>query len=126
MDESLTSAIQVGVDNKQSVIQTLGRPTFMGQFDDDDWYYISRDMKQVAFGNPVPRDQRVMRVRFDSAGNVSAIENSGAELVARISPDGDKTPTRGRDRSFFEDLFGNIGSVGAPGTGPVGGNQPGR
>jgi len=26
-----------------------------------------------------------------------------------------KTPTLGRKRSFFEELFGNIGTVGAPG-----------
>ena len=37
--------------------------------------------------------------------------------MSRISPEGDKTPTLGRERSFFEDIFGNIGAVGAPGAG---------
>ena len=31
------------------------------------------------------------------------------EQVARIDPDSDETPTLGRERSFLEDLFGNIG-----------------
>ena len=44
------------------------------------------------------------------------------EKVAQISPDGDKTPTLGRERSFLEDLFGNIGQVGAGGAGPGGPN----
>ncbi len=42
---------------------------------------------------------------------------TGLELVSKISPNGDKTPTLGRHRSFFEDIFGNIGAVGAPGAG---------
>jgi hypothetical protein len=39
------------------------------------------------------------------------------EQVARIDPDGDETPTLGRERGFLEDLFGNIGQVGVPGAG---------
>jgi hypothetical protein len=37
------------------------------------------------------------------------------EKVVRIHPDSHKTPTLGRERSFLEDLFGNIGQVGAAG-----------
>ncbi|RZM05558.1 MAG: outer membrane protein assembly factor BamE, partial [Sphingomonas sp.] len=66
---------------------------------------------------PTTADQLVMRVRFDGAGNVVGIDKTGMEKVARLSPDGGKTRTMGRDRSFFEDLFGNIGAVGAPGMG---------
>ena len=56
-------------------------------------------------------------MRFDAAGNVASVERSGIDKVAYLSPDGDETPTLGRERSFFEDLFGNIGAVGAPGAG---------
>ncbi len=115
VDSVLMSAVQPGVDNRQSVEASLGRPTFTGQFDKNTWYYVSRDTKQLAFNSPSPRDQLVMRVQFDAAGNVTAVERTGLELVANISPTGDKTPTLGRERSFFEELFGNIGAVGAPG-----------
>ncbi|WP_159640200.1 outer membrane protein assembly factor BamE [Sphingorhabdus sp. 109] len=114
-DEVLMSAVQAGVDNRQSVEASLGRPTFTGQFDDSTWYYLSRDTRQYGFNNPRPREQQVMRIIFDADGNVAAVDRTGLELVASISPDGDKTPTLGRDRSFFEELFGNIGAVGAPG-----------
>ncbi len=117
VDNVLVNSVQPGVDNKQSVVQTLGRPTFTGQFSENDWYYVSRNMHQLAFGSPKPKEQTVMRVRFDQAGNVARVDKTGVELAANISPDGDKTPTRGRDRGFFEDLFGNIGSVGVPGAG---------
>ena len=116
-DPVLTAAITAGVDNRESVEKTLGRPTFVGQFADNDWYYLSRETRALAFANPRPVKQEVLHVRFDAAGNVATVDRTGLEQVARISPEGDKTPTLGRDRSFFEDIFGNIGAVGAPGAG---------
>jgi len=120
-DPALIQAVQVGVDNKESVQATLGRPTFAGQFDKNDWYYYARDSRQLAFSKPKATAQNVVHIRFDNAGNVAAINNSGIEKIAKINPEGDKTPTLGRDSGFFEDLFGNVGSVGAPGLG--GGGQ---
>ena len=120
----LTDAIAPGVDNRESVEKTLGRPTFVGQFSDNEYYYVSRETRQLAFARPRPVAQQVLRVRFDPAGNVVAVDKTGLDLVSKISPEGDKTPTLGRQRSFFEDIFGNIGAVGAPGT--TGGGSPGQ
>lgn len=117
VDPLLTEAIAPGVDNRESVEKTLGRPTFVGQFSNNEYYYVSRETRQLAFAKPRPVDQQVLRVRFDPAGNVAAVDRTGLELVSRLSPEGDKTPTLGRHRSFFEDIFGNIGAVGAPGAG---------
>ena len=49
-------------------------------------------------------------MRFDQAGNVASVETTGKELIASIDPVKDKTPTLGRKRSFFDELFGNIGT----------------
>lgn len=118
VDPVLTQAITPGVDNRESVEKTLGRPTFVGQFSNNEYYYVSRETRQLAFANPRPVSQQVLRVRFDPAGNVAAVDRTGLDLVSKINPNGDKTPTLGRHRSFFEDIFGNIGAVGAPGAGP--------
>ncbi|HEV2866599.1 MAG TPA: outer membrane protein assembly factor BamE [Allosphingosinicella sp.] len=112
LDETLVAAIQPGVDNRDSVQGTLGRPTFVGQFDEKDWYYVSRETRQLAFKMPRPRQQTVLHVRFDDTGNVQRVERTGMELVANISPSGDETPTLGRNRGLFEELFGNIGALG--------------
>jgi hypothetical protein len=61
-------------------------------------------------------------VHFDQKGNVASVQRTGKELVMNVSPTHRSTPTLGRKRSFFEELFGNIGSVGAPGL-PTGGQQ---
>lgn len=122
IDKELASGIQVGVDNKDSVTRTLGRPTFTGQFDPNDWYYVARDTATLAFRLPRVTDQTVLHVRFDQAGNVSAVNETGKELIASINPSDDKTPTLGRKKSFFDELFGNIGTITQPGLG--GGNRP--
>ena len=123
LDPQVTSAIQPGVDNKDSVEKALGRPSFVGEFTPNDWYYVSRDVNQVAFRNPRVRKQTVLIVRFDQKGNVASVQRTGKELVMNVEPTGRKTPTLGRKRSFFEELFGNIGSVGAPGLPGQGGNN---
>ena len=123
VDNMLVDSIQPGIDNRQSVEGTLGRPTFVSQFGTLDWYYVSRDMRQLAFANPKPKEQTVLRVRFDTAGNVVGIDKAGLDKVAEISPKDGKTPTLGRERSFFEDIFGNIGAVGAAGARGGGGGD---
>ena len=120
VDQMLLDSVQPGVDNQLSVERTLGRPTFTSQFGEPTWYYVSINTKQAPFTRPRADEQLVLKVKFDARGNVTGIERTGMEKVVRLNPDGDKTPTLGRERSFFEDLFGNIGTVGAPGA-PAGG-----
>jgi outer membrane protein assembly factor BamE (lipoprotein component of BamABCDE complex) len=112
-DETLISAIQPGVDNRESVQKTLGRPSFVSQFGEQDWVYFSRQTRQLLFAQPRAAEQAVLRVRFDAAGNVAAVERTGLEKIASINPSSKKTPTLGKERGFFEDLFGNIGQVGS-------------
>ena len=116
-DQVLIDSVSAGVDNKQSVQASLGRPTFVGQFDANDWYYFARDSRQLAFSKPKASAQTVLHIRFDNAGNVASVSKSGMENIAKISPNGDKTPTLGRESNFFQDVFGGIGTVGAPGAG---------
>jgi outer membrane protein assembly factor BamE (lipoprotein component of BamABCDE complex) len=77
VDTQLLATVQPGIDNKQSVQKTLGLPSFTGQFDDKDWYYIGRETKQLAFGVPKPTAQTVLHVRFDAAGNVAEVSRTG-------------------------------------------------
>ena len=109
LDKELATNIQVGVDNKDSVIKTLGRPSFAGQFDPNDWYYLARDTNSLPFRDPRVTGQTLLHIRFDAAGNVASVGQTGKEQVVAINPVNDKTPTLGRKRSFFDELFGNIG-----------------
>ena len=123
-DATLIDAIKPGVDNRESVMRTLGRPTFAGQFDANDWYYVDRETKQLAFALPRATKQVLLRVSFDAAGNVTAVNKTGIETIAAIRPMGDKTPTLGSNRSFFQEIFGNIGQVGSVGQGGATADNP--
>ena len=123
-DAALVAAIQPGIDNRDSVAGTLGRPTFTAQFDPNAWYYVSRDTRQFAFADPKPVQQMVLEVRFDANGTVASVQRTGLETVVSIDPWGEKTPTLGRKRSFFGELFGNIGQVGGTGQGAPTADNP--
>ena len=112
LDEQSVNSIQAGVDNKASVEKVLGRPSFVGQFNSNDWYYVSRDTSQLVFRNPQVKRQLTLIVRFDPAGNVSKVDWSGWEVAVNLDPSSRRTPSLGRKRGFFEELFGNIGTVG--------------
>ncbi len=121
VDATLLDSVQPGIDNQTSVERMLGRPSFISQYGQKDWYYISTKTRQAAFSSPKAHEQLLVKITFDPKGNVAGVERTGMEKVARINPDGDKTPTLGRERTFLEDLFGNIGQVGAAGPGGAGG-----
>lgn len=122
----LVQAIAPGVDNKASVEATLGRPTFVGQFDANQWFYVSRNTAQFAFRRPRLTDSKVIAVTFDAAGNVTAVNETGPELAVNVNPSSAETPTLGRERSFFDELFGGIGQVGQAGLPGGGGPGGGR
>lgn len=120
-DSTITNSVLPGTDNQASVERAMGRPTFVSQFGEPVWYYVTSTTGQPAFGTARITGQRVIAIRFDPKGNVASVDRTGMELVARIDPNGDKTPTLGRERGFLEDLFGNIGQVGGVGPGGPGG-----
>jgi outer membrane protein assembly factor BamE (lipoprotein component of BamABCDE complex) len=115
VDADLVNSVQPGVDTRQSVLQVLGKPSFASQFNQGDWYYISRDSRNFAYNKPKAKEQLTLRISFNAAGVVSGIFKSGTEQVASISPYAKKTPTLGKDRNLFDELFGNIGTVSALG-----------
>lgn len=124
VDPLLTDTVQPRIDNQRSVEATLGRPTFTSQYGTPTWYYVSSITGQRPFNRPRIREHSVLAVQFDDAGRVVKVDRSGVDKVVFLDPNGDKTPTLGRERGFLEDLFGNIGQVGGGGL-PGGGGGPG-
>ena len=119
-DQALIDSVQPGIDNRDSVEGTLGRPTLKSQFGDEVWYYVSSTTMQKPFTTPKIRQHAVLTVKFDGGGNVISSGISGLDQVAYLKPNSDSTPTLGKERGFLEDMFGNVGQVGS-----FGGNTPG-
>ena len=126
VDPVLTQTVQPGIDNQRSVEGVLGRPTFASQYGQPTWYYVSSTTGRRPFVRPRIRQHYVLAAKFDEAGNVISADQTGIDQVVYLQPEGDETPTLGRERGFLEDLFGNIGAVGSglPGGGAGGPGGP--
>ncbi|MDA5194094.1 outer membrane protein assembly factor BamE [Govanella unica] len=108
-EERLISAIQPGVDDQTSVRQMLGSPSLSSMFDNQRWYYVSRTTEEVAFFRPKTIEGQVVEVAFNDKGVVSTVSKIPLSEARSISPSSDKTPSRGRELGFWEQIFGNIG-----------------
>ncbi len=117
-DNELADAILPGVDNRQSVHSTLGTPTLTATFDDGTWYYITTIVRVRPVFWPDPKFHRVMAVRFNEQGVVENVDNYDLSDMKAITPVADKTPTKGRKLSLFQQIFGNVGRF--SGQAPVG------
>ena len=115
-DLVLITGIQPGIDNRDSVTKTLGRPSLASEFDGgSSWYYWSRQVTQFAAGNPKPGEQTLFTVRFSPDGDVTSVAKTRRETIRYVSLYSRTTPTLGRKRNFFTELFGNIGAGGRGG-----------
>ena len=115
VDADLVNSVQPGVDTRQSVLETLGTPTFTNQFGQGQWFYLARDSRNYAFNKPHPTNQITLKISFDDKGTVTRVDRTGADQIVKVNPTNRITPTLGRKQGFFQELFGNIGTVGAPG-----------
>lgn len=115
LDPVLAQGIQPGIDNRDSVEKTLGRPSLVSEFDGgQNYYYWSRGTSQFAAGTPKPIVQTLLSVRFAPSGDVTSVQNTQLETIRHVSLYGRTTPTLGRKRNFFTELFGNIGAGRGP------------
>jgi outer membrane protein assembly factor BamE (lipoprotein component of BamABCDE complex) len=124
----LLAQVKPGVTDKNSVKALLGTPSSIATFDGDTWYYISREVRQVAFLKPEVLDQEVYAVHFDDKGVVSNISHAGLKDSHNVTPNSDATPAQGREFTFLEQLIGNFGKFNtgtdSKGTGPGGPGGP--
>lgn len=106
--ESRLTQIQPGQTTREQVQYNLGSPTATGTMDPNTWYYIGRVTEQVAFFQADVTEQKIVRVRFDGQGVVSAVDRIDGAEARNIDPVERATPTAGRDLTFLEQVLGNL------------------
>ena len=108
-DPEAVASVRVGIDNKNSVTSRLGTPSTTGEFDGETWYYVSQTQRQFLFHRPKTTQQNILAIRFDQNNLVSQMETFGLENERQIAFVKRTTPTRGKELSFIEQMFGNFG-----------------
>ena len=123
-DLQAVSELREGVDDRLSVVSSLGNPSAVSSYQDSTWYYLNQVTRQRAFFNETVVGRSVLQVNFDEEGYLVGTARYTLKDGNPVTPLSDKTPTRGKTENFFQQIFSNIGQFGAGGPGGVGG--PGR
>lgn len=109
IDDERIARIENGVDDKSSILGMLGSPSNVSTFGTDTWYYISRKTERLAFFEEKVLDQRVVAIQFDDSGVVAGIARYEAGDARPVAISERVTPTRGKQLSLMQQLFGNLG-----------------
>ena len=98
---------------RQSVIETLGSPSTLATMNDNTFYYITSTTENFAFFEPEVTNRQILAVYFDNTNQVERVAHYGVEDGVIFDFITRKTPTRGKEFSFLEQMFGNLGKFSA-------------
>lgn len=102
-------------DTKASVLARLGNPSVKGTFDEkleeDVWYYMTSVRQRVAYLRPLVEDRAITAITFNADGQVTKVAEYTVDNEQYVNYVNRKTPTRGRELSALEQIFGTIGRL---------------
>jgi outer membrane protein assembly factor BamE (lipoprotein component of BamABCDE complex) len=126
-DGEKLSTVRVGSDTRDTVQQKLGTPSSTAAFGDPTWYYISTEQERYAFFSPDITKRQILAIEFADDGKVADMRSYGIEDGQVIALVDRETPSRGKEMSFLQQMFGNMGALppAAPGSRDSGGQRPG-
>lgn len=108
-------AVNPDTDTKSSVLSRLGNPSVKSTFDekmeDDVWYYVTSVRQRYAYLRPQIEDRTITAIHFNPDGQVTKVAEYGLEDGVPVNYVDRKTPTRGRELSVLEQIFGTIGRL---------------
>lgn len=113
-DEARPDQIEPGVDSKTTVLARLGTPSTKSIFDDDTWIYMSTVRERFAFYRPKTTVRDITAIKFNEDNSVEEVlkynmdDGEVVQFASRV------TPTRGRELSLLEQIFGTVGQVRLP------------
>jgi outer membrane protein assembly factor BamE (lipoprotein component of BamABCDE complex) len=105
--------VKVGTDTRASVLARLGTPTAKASFDANTWFYLTQVADKTAFYHPQVVRRNITEITFDKdtdqVKSVNVFTLRDGRVVAYNKRE---TPTRGRELTFIEQLFGSLSTIG--------------
>jgi outer membrane protein assembly factor BamE (lipoprotein component of BamABCDE complex) len=99
-----------GLSQQADVQAVLGPPTFVEQFDQNNWDYVSQLTRmRIAQTEGVQR-QHVVVVTFDNNGVLQSITQKDKADAVHVAMDSKQTPVPGGHAGFLRMLVGGVGS----------------
>lgn len=106
-------AVVVGKDTRETVTQSVGRPSASGLLNDDQWFYVQSRYRQRGPKPPLEVDRQVVVISFNSAGTVDNIERFGLEDGQIVTLSRRVTESNIKGVTFLGQLFSNFGRLDA-------------
>lgn len=123
-DDEKVATVSLGADTRDSVQEKLGTPSSTATFGDPTWYYISTEQERYAFFKPDVTKRQILAIQFADDGKVNDIRKYGIQDGQVIALVDRETPSRGKEMTFLQQLFGNMGAM--PASAPGSQQGPGR
>ena len=109
--EDELASLVVGVDTRDSVIDTVGRPSAGGVLNETGLFYVSSKYRHYAYQEPRAIERMLVAVTFDSVGVVENIERFTLEDGQVVPLSRRVTETNIKGISFIRQLLGNFGNI---------------
>ena len=118
-DADTVSILEIGKDNKGSILKILGEPSFKGSLGDNSYYYVGSLKTKIAFLKSKVKEQYILEFKFnknDILKDVFFYDKSRSTDVAMSSL---KTESGGIKQSLLSQILGNFGVPGMGRGGPI-------
>ncbi len=102
--------IIVGIDNRDSVAESIGRPTSFGVLEAGNWYYTQSRWRNFAYKAPQIIDRQVLAISFADDGTVENIERFTLEDGRVVPLSRRVTDINIKGITFLRQLLGNLGN----------------
>jgi len=99
-----------GLSQQADVQAVLGPPTFVEQFNQNNWDYVSQVTRMRIGQTEGVKTQHVVVMTFDNNGVLQSITQKDTQDAVHVAMDGNRTPVPGGHPGFFQMLVGGVGS----------------
>ena len=104
-DADTISLLKIGQDDKNSVTQILGEPSFKGSLWDNAYYYVGSFKSKIAFLKSNVREQYILELKFSKNNKLKNIYFYDKSLTTDVAMSSLETKTDGAKQSFFQQIF---------------------
>ena len=118
-DADTISLLKIGQDDKDSIVQILGEPSFKGSLGDNSYYYLGSLKSKIAFLKSNVEEQYILELKFNKGNKLKNIYFYDKSLSTDVAMSSLETKTDGTKQSFFQQILGNFGVPGMKRGGPI-------
>ncbi len=109
VDAKPATDIKVG-DTQATVLDKLGAPSQTSMYNPSEWYYIDQVSMKMTYKQPHVTARSITVVDFDTANQtVKTVKTLSLADGRDLTPNPNKTPTRGRSLTALEQVLGTVG-----------------